>query len=130
MGYACPVCDQPHHDAEHLANHLAMTALTHGDDHEDWLDETVPDWSQESPEGLGERVAPHAASVPHETVFEDTTDRRSDTHDHDGPASAPRSGSGLDPDSETTQAALAEARRMRAETTTDRGDDPDGDDES
>ena len=39
MGYACPVCEIPHQDATHLANHLAFTAMTHGDDHEAWLDD-------------------------------------------------------------------------------------------
>jgi hypothetical protein len=121
MGYACPVCDLPQHDAEHLAHHLAVTALTHGDDHEDWLDDHAPGWGEESPETLGERVAPHAAEVAHETVFEDTTGG-DHTHDHDhgagGTAPAPPS------DSEAVQSALAEARRMREAVA---GDDADAD---
>ncbi|MEF8819765.1 MAG: DUF5810 domain-containing protein [Haloferacaceae archaeon] len=116
MGYACPVCDRPQHDAEHLANHLAMTALTHGDAHEDWLDETVPGWSEESPETLGDRVVPHAETVPHETVFEDTTEG----HDHahgDAPAGTPPA-----PGAEAVQAAVEEARRMRTEAADDEGE--------
>ncbi len=118
MGYPCPVCDLPQHDAEHLANHLAMTALTHGDAHEDWLDETVPGWSEESPETLGDRVVPHAEAVPHETVFEDTTGRHDHAHDAvDTPVGTPPA-----PDTEAAQAAVEEARRMRAEAADDEGE--------
>ncbi|MFB6094321.1 MAG: DUF5810 domain-containing protein [Halanaeroarchaeum sp.] len=60
MGYACPVCEAPQVDAAHLANHLAFTAMIHGDDHADWLDERVPDWRSMDPETLGPRVADHA----------------------------------------------------------------------
>jgi hypothetical protein len=122
MGYACPVCDLPQHDAEHLANHLAMTALTHGDEHEDWLDAEVPEWSSESPATLGDRVAPLAEEVPHETVFEDTTEG----HDH-GTVDTP-AGAGAAPaaDTEAAQAAIAEVRRMRAEVA-ESDDEGDGD---
>lgn len=74
MGYECPVCSVPQADGEHLANHLAITALTHGDEHEDWLDEHAPGWADEDPQSLGERVTPHAPETDHETVFEDTTE--------------------------------------------------------
>ena len=111
MGYACPVCAAPQHDAEHLANHLAMTALTHGDEHEDWLDEHVEGWSDESPATLGERVVPHAEEVPHETVFEDTTGGHDHAHGHDSVASPSKTV----PDTEAARAAIEEARRMRAE---------------
>ena len=129
MGYVCPVCDHPQHDAEHLANHLAMTALTHGDDHEDWLDAEVPGWSAESPATLGDRVAPLAEEVAHETVFEDTTGG----HDHghaSGPLDGP-TGAGSAPaaDAEAVRAAMEEARRMRAEQA-DESDDPDAAEES
>jgi hypothetical protein len=75
MGYCCPVCELPQADGEHLANHLAITAMTHGDDHEDWLDEHAPGWDESSPEELAAAVVDHAAETDHETVFEDTTDR-------------------------------------------------------
>jgi hypothetical protein len=117
MGYACPVCDLPQHDAEHLANHLAMTALTHGDDHEAWLDDHAEGWSAESPETLGERVAPLAEEVPHETVFEDTAGGHDHAHGHgDVPADA---GGAPDPDTAAARAAVEEARRMRAEMEAD-----------
>lgn len=102
MGYACPVCDHPQHDAEHLANHLALTAITHGDDHEAWLDDHAPDWGADSPAELGERVAPHAEAVAHETVFEEPT----------GDAAAP-SGAAETADPEAAREAAAAARRMR-----------------
>jgi len=117
MGYACPVCDLPQHDAEHLANHLAVTALTHGDDHEAWLDDHAPGWVEESPASLGDRVAPHADETDHETVFEDTTGRGGGHDDHD-----PVDGAAPAPDAEAAQAALAEARRMRAEVVGEGGD--------
>lgn len=122
MGYACPVCDHPQHDAEHLANHLAMTALTHADDHEDWLDDHVAGWSEESPETLGDRVAPLAEEVPHETVFEDTTEG----HDNAGAPRVdvpPSAGTAPAPDTEATRAAIEAARRMRAEATSDDEDE-------
>lgn len=80
MGYACPVCDVPQQDGEHLANHLAFTAMTHGGDHESWLDEHVPEWSSSGPAELAPRVTERAEEAPYETVFEDTV------HDHAGGA--------------------------------------------
>jgi hypothetical protein len=74
MGYACPVCDEPQRDAEHLANHLAFQAMTHGDDHESWLDEHAPDWASGGPADLAPRVAEHAPETEYEVVFDDTTE--------------------------------------------------------
>ncbi|WP_380675398.1 DUF5810 domain-containing protein [Salinigranum sp. GCM10025319] len=74
MGYACPVCDEPQRDAEHLANHLAFQAMTHGDDHESWLDEHAPDWASGGPADLAPLVAEHAPETEYEVVFEDTTE--------------------------------------------------------
>lgn len=73
MGYACPVCDTPQADGEHLANHLAITALLHGGDHEAWLDERIDDWAECDPDGLAEEVVEYADEVHHGTVFDDTT---------------------------------------------------------
>lgn len=81
MGYACPVCAAPQVNAEHLANHLAFTAIVHGDDHETWLDDHVPDWESTNADGLGPLVADHAAEREFDEVFEDTVDR-TDGHDH------------------------------------------------
>ena len=75
MGYACPVCDTPQRDGEHLAHHLAFTAMLHGDDHEAWLDERVADWSERDPAGLAAEVTPHAADAEYNEVFEDTVAR-------------------------------------------------------
>ncbi|QAU13611.1 hypothetical protein EKH57_13295 [Halorubrum sp. BOL3-1] len=75
MGYACPVCDTPQRDGEHLAHHLAFTAMLHGGDHEDWLDDRVPDWSEREPAGLAAEVTPHAADAEYNEVFEDTVPR-------------------------------------------------------
>ena len=78
MGYACPVCDVPQRDAEHLANHLAFTALLRGADHEEWLDEVVPGWNEEGPDELAGRVVEYADEADYDEVFEDTAGG----HDH------------------------------------------------
>ncbi|MFD1587906.1 DUF5810 domain-containing protein [Halorientalis brevis] len=91
MGYACPVCDDPQADAEHLANHLAFTAMLGDADHEAWLDEHAPDWSERDADALSAIVTEHAEEKEYPQVFEDTVDRRStssrtqsgDATDHD-----------------------------------------------
>jgi len=87
MGYACPVCDDPQADAEHLANHLAFTAMLRGDGHETWLDDRVDDWADLEPPELAEHVAEHADQEEFPQVFEDTTGGHHDAghrHDHGG----------------------------------------------
>ncbi|SIQ69092.1 hypothetical protein SAMN05421858_0096 [Haladaptatus litoreus] len=76
MGFACPVCETPQSDGEHLANHLAFAAMLGDDDHETWLDEHAPGWSEESPDELASRVTEHASEEEYPQVFEDTV------HDH------------------------------------------------
>ncbi len=84
MGYECPVCGTPQADRRHLADHLAVTALTHGDDHETWLANTVPDWEDRSPAALGRAVADHATETEYDAVFENTVGTRGDHgHGHD-----------------------------------------------
>ncbi|WP_336328910.1 DUF5810 domain-containing protein [Haloarcula sp. CGMCC 1.2071] len=83
MGYACPVCDDPQADDVHLANHLAFTAMTGGDDHEAWLDERVPDWGQLGEDELSTEVVEYAEETEFPQVFEDTVDRSGDGHSHD-----------------------------------------------
>ncbi|MGM0605687.1 MAG: DUF5810 domain-containing protein [Halobacteriota archaeon] len=79
MGYACPVCEVPQRDAEHLANHLAVTALLHeGDEHEAWLESNVDGWEGMRPADLADRVADLATETDFEEVFEDTV------HEHGG----------------------------------------------
>jgi len=82
MGYACPVCGDPQADGEHLANHLAFTAMLGDADHEDWLDEHAPDWADTDPAELAARVTDHADEREFPQVFEDTTGDRHE-HDHD-----------------------------------------------
>lgn len=60
MGYACPVCGAKEADGEHLANHMAFTAMLRSDEHEDWLDDHVPDWPDRNPETLAPDITPHA----------------------------------------------------------------------
>ncbi|WP_049906584.1 DUF5810 domain-containing protein [Halorubrum aidingense] len=75
MGYACPVCATPQRDGEHLAHHLAFTAMLHGDEHETWLDDHVTEWVDREPADLAAAVTPHAADAEYHEVFEDTVDR-------------------------------------------------------
>jgi hypothetical protein len=83
MGYACPVCETPQSDAGHLANHLAITAIARGGDHEAWLDDHVPDWDDLDEAALAERVVDFADEADYPRVFEDTTGRqRGPDHDH------------------------------------------------
>lgn len=129
MGYACPVCEVPQRDAEHLAHHLAFTAMLHDDAHRTWLDDNAPGWADQGPAALGARVAPLAPAATVEEVFEDTA------HDHEagrpfadregvdgsaetagtagavGPGSTGRRGR-ADALDETTRAVLAAAREM------------------
>ena len=75
MGYACPVCEEPQRDGEHLANHAAFTAMLHGDEHEAWLDERVPGWEESTPTALAEALTARAEETEYEEVFEDTVAR-------------------------------------------------------
>lgn len=86
MGYACPVCETPQSDAEHLANHLAFTAMLGDDDHEAWLDDHAPGWDDDGEAELADRVEEYAAEVGFPQVFDDTTP------DHDHASDEPRGG--------------------------------------
>lgn len=77
MGYACPVCAAEQADAVHLANHLAVTASLGRRDHEAWLAEYAPDWTEYSPADLAERVVEHAEEIE--------TPEFEDGHDHGRP---------------------------------------------
>ena len=74
MGFACPACDSVHHDAEHLANHLAVTAMLGSDEHEAWLDEHAPGWNDSTPRELGALLREH--------VEEESFPELDDVHDH------------------------------------------------
>jgi hypothetical protein len=126
MGYACPVCGDPQADAEHLANHLAFTAMLGDAGHEDWLAEHAPDWDEHDADRLADVVTDHAAEVEYPQVFEDTVDRGpADTTDHADHAGGHQHdhdhAHGRDPDHERSGALFedegfgAEAARERAE---------------
>ncbi len=144
MGYECPVCEVPQRDGEHLANHLAFTAMLREDDHEEWLDQHAPKWADDDPDDLAERVVEHAAEAEYDEVFEDTTDDH-DRHEHGGqghdhahghggsvdPTATGRSnvtGRGYDgqADQETVDGVMAEARQLTAEMYGLDGDDESG----
>lgn len=134
MGYACPVCTDPQADATHLANHLAFTALTGGDDHEAWLDDYVPGWGQLGETELAERVVDHAAERAFPQVFAESG---LDDHDHaaDLPSGADshrgRSMSDADADvlaeaRELTKEMLDESESTAPADGNDTGEEPDG----
>jgi len=126
MGYACPVCSDPQADAAHLANHLAFTALTGGDDHEAWLDDQVPEWGQFGEAELAERVVDHAEQREFPQVFEESGTGGHD-HTEDLPAGAD-SHRGAASMSDDDAAVLAEARELTKEML-DGGDAEAADDE-
>ncbi|WP_336024408.1 DUF5810 domain-containing protein [Halobellus salinisoli] len=149
MGFACPVCESPQQDATHLANHLAFTAMVHGDEHETWLDEHVPDWETHGESELAPEVAELADETDYEQVFEDTAqahghggnDHQHGRGDHSrgsGHGDA-ESSTGIDPElaaaagsgtlDEETKAILEEARELTAEML-GQGDGADRDAES
>ncbi len=85
MGYACPVCGDPQADAGHLANHLAFTAMTRGDEHEEWLDEHAPDWEDLGESELAAEVSGEAEETEFPQVFEASNlaeGRDGGGHDH------------------------------------------------
>lgn len=112
MGYACPVCGDPQRDAEHLANHLAFTAMLGREDHEAWLDDHASEWESLDPETLGSRVTEYAPEEEFPQAFEDTTDdhERAPRFEESIPRQRGREATGA----ETTEV-LAEAEAMTRE---------------
>lgn len=84
MGYSCPVCEDPQADGIHLANHLAITAMTRGGDHEEFLDEHVPEWQELGEQELAEKLQENAEETEYPQVFEDTTGGHDHDHSHTG----------------------------------------------
>jgi len=139
MGYACPVCETPQRDGEHLAHHLAFTAMLHGDDHEDWLNDHVSDWADREPAGLAAAVTPHAGDAEYHEVFEDTVNRgRPDVdggahdgigsggHDHAGHTHRTVGGQGAVDATGEASPAVAEAIREAREMVREADDDASG----
>jgi len=133
MGYACPVCETPQADAGHLANHLAFTAITGGDDHEQWLDEHVPEWDQLGESELGDELIAIAEETdfPFEEGGHDHGhgggQHGDGHHDHqhgiDTQQARARGSGQLDDDA---AAILSEAREL-TESMREQGDSDDGD---
>lgn len=123
MAYLCPVCSAPQADAEHLANHLAFTAMLRGEGHGEWLDEHVTDWEEMDPEALGPEVVEYAE--------EDETEIESDGHEHGhdrpgvGNGLAQRGGAGREsfPSDPESQQILAEAEELTRQMREDEGAD-------
>jgi len=95
MGYLCPVCEEPFGDAQACANHLAVTAILHGDCHEEWLAEKVGDCSET-------RGADGWESIPRSMLAELVVDRADETehHDHPGDHGRPVESTAVDPASQ------------------------------
>ena len=130
MGYACPVCETPQRDAEHLANHLAFTAMLHGDAHEAWLDEYAPGGSEEGAAELAPIVVENAEETDYDEVFEE---RVPEGGGHDHSHQHPPTGAAIDAGSADadTQRVLAAAREMtRAMLDDADADDSDADDDN
>lgn len=128
MGYSCPVCETPQHDSEHLANHLAMTAMLHEDDHEAWLDDHVEGWGDLTPPELGNRVVTAAEEVDYDEAAVEAADLpesepNADSHDHShehdhavpDAEAATTAGRGADSLDDEAEAVLEEAREMTRE---------------
>jgi len=143
MGYACPVCETPHPDGEHLANHLAFTALLGRTDHEEWLDDHAPDWDGMGPEELAEQVVEAVPETEFQQVFDDTTGGEGGhghDHEHGGTDPAPtledRIAGGPNArgygrgDRTAPDDVLREARRMTEEMLDEEGTDGESDAES
>ena len=133
MGYACPVCEAPQADGEHLANHLAITAMMGREDHEAWLDEHAPDWVESTPSELAKAVVEHVPETEFPQLFADTTDG----HDHQHGGGQPpfeqelagqTAQGGRGDLTDETRNILAEAREMTEAMREDR--EPKRDDES
>lgn len=142
MGYSCPVCGSPQQDDEHLANHLAMTAMLHEADHEAWLDDHVEEWSEHTPPELAAKVVDDAEQIDYDEATAEEADiptedagghdhEHDHEHDHGGtyPTQEIADASEV-PDSgfidEAAEQAVAEAREMtrkRRENLAEENDD-------
>lgn len=83
MGLACPVCEVPHPDGEHLADHVAVTAATREGDHRAWLDEHTSDWGELTRTELAGLVTDHAQDVESVDLHEELGGHHHDQGHHD-----------------------------------------------
>ncbi|WP_247730488.1 DUF5810 domain-containing protein [Halovivax limisalsi] len=141
MGYACPVCGAEQADGVHLANHLAVTASLDRPDHREWLDEHAPDWVDDAPADLADRVTAHAPEI--ETPeFASAGGERPGVgfeahlarHGRGPGRTAPAGPGGADidrdqPRSDDVEAVLEEARDLTERMTRGSADDRDGGDD-
>jgi hypothetical protein len=121
MGYACPVCDDPQADEEHLANHLAFTGMLTDEDHEAWLDEHAPGWEQMNPEQLASEIVDDVPEKEFPQVFEDTTD----DHQHEHGGGVPPQHQPGGPSDEEVQEIMDEARELTEQMREDEDEDED-----
>lgn len=77
MGYLCPVCEEPFADSQGCANHLAVTAILHGESHEMWLAEIVEAHVDDAVDGW--------ESIPRAELAELVADHADETEDHEHP---------------------------------------------
>ncbi|MCU4719241.1 DUF5810 domain-containing protein [Halapricum hydrolyticum] len=123
MAYRCPVCEEVQADAVHLADHLAFTAVIRGGDHESWLDEHVPDWGGDDPEGLAARLRDVDAVESIDHPIDEVRD--SEVRAGEGVSRRPDAGQhALDSDSLDDEAReiLARARELTRQTEDDERD--------
>ena len=131
MSYLCPVCAAPFGGGEPLADHLAVTAILHGGDHEAWLDDTVTDWDGLSSAELGDRVVDHAETTDDHEHVGDHSHSGPSEHSHSDPEPASGLPNGIDSGASTrnagdstldadAQAIIEEARELTQEM---QGDD-------
>jgi len=142
MGYACPVCGAEQADGVHLANHLAVTASLGREDHETWLAEYAPEWRDDSPDELADRVTPHATEIETPAFETDDGSRPQTGFEQElaaqtrGPGRGSHTtaghGMGTDPLTDTAdrsadvESVLAEARELTEEMRAGTDDEPDG----
>ncbi len=132
MGYSCPVCSDPQADGVHLANHLAITALTRGGDHEEYLEESVPEWQDLSEDELAEELIEEATEADYPQVFEDTTTDHEHDHQTTGADSIPYETEMPDADEETAdvlEEAMEMTQQRRQNAAGEEGDDDEETDE-
>lgn len=105
MGYLCPVCETPFGDDQSLADHLAVTAILHGGDHERWLTETIDGWKDVDRATVADRVVDHAEAV--------AADHPSDSEHASG--SSPLADSPRAVGQQSPEAEIPDAAGMRAD---------------